>query len=289
MVKNIDYSFSPETRALMGEWLTHYAFAAPRQMYCDNVGQALSIRKFFEHGAIDRNLGCVFNVSDCYSCGKNFHTSSLLASYGIVGPTLKANCDYKPIVSYDSVKQTFLDHLNNDNEPISPCFAYFMVDMTKSENDAFVIESGCEPLVEILESSNFLRSKAKHYFWTEKIRPLFEYSGRWKPRKFVSKEKRIVDTFSKDFLATIDKCLREKGFQGALEILRQRSDVQQSFFISESHKASPIKIMEIIYPQFSDKKIPSLRWFGEVPEPTPLKRFSGFSKVTKPLFGKRRN
>ncbi|MEP1229975.1 MAG: hypothetical protein ABJG88_04815 [Litorimonas sp.] len=185
-ITKIELSFTPKIRALMGEWLTHAAFEMPREMYNDSTGENLSLRDFFLRGAFDRDLGCMFNLTDKYGSQK-IYTAGLLLNHKIVGGAQRPEnrYDYKPLVTYDEVIDTFLENLDPENNPISPYFSYFSNGQTNSEDEAFTFDEGCWPLIEAMIVEDFILHKNQQYYWTEKTRPLFEYMNVGKSRELV--------------------------------------------------------------------------------------------------------
>jgi len=276
LFEKFDTEFSPELRALMGEWLTFAAFHFPYDYFNDVEEKALSFREFFEQGAISFDLGCMFNNWDSFFGEKQTSVSQLLGDYEIYGRTEIPRYHVKPIVGYDDVKPRFLERQGVINRPISPYFASFMSDRVKSEEEGFRADPGCKPLLDGFLQGGFVKRRGQLYYWTGKIRPLFEVSHTWKPVGYISPEEKLVHSFSKEYLRDLDQHVKAGGFRGGMEFLRQRDDVQKNHFVREAHKASPMRILSTIYPAKNSgkKKIPTLRWFGEEPKQNSKRLFS---------------
>jgi len=267
-ITKFELSFSPQTRTLMGEWLTHNAFSLHREMYNDSTGQNLSIREFFELGAFDRDLGSMFNMQDSIGSKAEkyeIYTAGLLLEHGIVGGSKReeSRYDYKPIVSYDEVIQTFLKYLDPINNPISPYFAYFHYAKTNSENDPFVFDEGCGALIESLMDDDFILCSNQKYFWTQKIRPLFEYLHIWQPLAIIRREQDEQARFNQ----AIETCLKEEGQIAAMKMALSHPDIDLADRITPENAEVFLKMMD--FSSFRDGKLEvrqetfRLRWYGE--------------------------
>lgn len=267
-IRNIDDHFSPELLSLMGEWVTYRAFDSKQGLADD-----YPLREMFEKSLLwdDTDIFGIMGHYGPLNNQKHFWVASMLLEYGIVkteAPHLKSN------VSYDDVRTTFLKNIGVNRESIFINFAKTLCykpknkmnnPVTHSRVEAFTIDFGCKPLVEALKAEGHLISKKDIYFWTPKVRPLFEYSGVWGHSKFVSSEESFIKSLTGNYLKSLDICYSNQGFLAALQMLKNLPDTQNSHFISEANKPAPHIILKILYPEQNAKsnEVPQLPWFGE--------------------------